>query len=388
MKKVLIGILIGVVIVAAIMAGVFYMTSGVTRAGDGFFALIRDGNAKGAYQSTAREFQAATSEEKFIEFLKSSSISDYESATWSSRSISNNIGELDGSLKTKGGVVVPIKLKLVKEDGKWKLLSIEKAAAGIVADTGPATVPVDAELAAMTNNAILMLGRAINAGDFGSLHSSIAKLWQNQITPDGLKEIFRSFIDQKIDLTVVEDKNPEFSDKASIDENGRLILKGFYLIQPTKVNFTLKYIQEDKQWKLVGINVSQEEVPSFAQGVMPAENELTALAHNGISLLARAVARDDFTELYNSISKRWQAQTTREEMRNAFSVFVNSKIPLTVIEGKKPEFTESPRFDDHGALLMDGKYATEPFRVLFHLEFWNEDSQWKLQAINVRTRSE
>jgi len=131
--------------------------------------------------------------------------------------------------------------------------------------------------------------------------------------------------------------------------------------------------------KLIGINVSQEEAPSFAKGVMPAESELAALAHAGVSLLAGAVARDDYSELYNSISKRWQEQTTQEELRNAFKVFVDGKIPLTAIEGKKPQFTASPGFDNQGALVMEGKYDTQEFQVLFHLEFWNEDAQWKLQ---------
>jgi uncharacterized protein YxeA/2C-methyl-D-erythritol 2,4-cyclodiphosphate synthase len=388
MKKVLIGLLIVIALIAAIVAAVFYFTADVTRTGDRFFALIRDGNIKAAYQSTAREFQAATSEDQFMAFLKSSSIAEYQSATWTSRSISNNVGELEGSLKTKGGGVIPVKVKFVKENGKWKLLSIEKAAAGIVADSTVAVVPADADLIGLTNNSVLMLGQAINAGNFASFYSSTAKLWQNQTTADAIKQIFQSFIDQKVDLTVIQGKNPEFSEKASIDGNGRLILKGFYLVQPAKVNFTLKYIQEDKQWKLVGINVSQEEAASPAKGVMPSQDELTALAHGAVSLLAQAVAKDDFSELYNSISKRWQAQTSREEIRNAFSVFIEKKIPLTVIEGKKPEFTGSPRIDDHGALVMEGKYNTEPFRVLFNLEFWNEDSQWKLQALNVRTKSD
>ena len=388
MKKVLIGLLIAIALIAIIVAAVFYFTADVTRTGDRFFTLIREGNIKDAYQSTAREFQAATSENQFVAFLKSSSIADYQSAKWTSRSISNNVGELEGSLTTKGGGVIPIKVKFVKENGKWKLLSIEKAAAGIVADSGAAAVPADADLIGMTNNSVLMLGRAINASDFSSFYSSTSKTWQNQTTADAIKQVFQSFVDQKIDLTVIQGKNPEFSEKASIDGSGRLILKGFYMAQPAKVNFTLKYIQEDKQWKLIGINVSQEQAPSSAKGVMPTQDELTALAHGAVSLLAKAIAQDDFSELYNSISKRWQAQTSREEMRNAFSVFIEKKIPLTVIEGKKPEFTESPKFDDHGALVMEGKYATEPFRVLFNLEFWNEDSQWKLQALNVRTKSD
>jgi hypothetical protein len=270
MKKALMGCLVLVVIIVCIVAGVFYWTSDITRSGNRFFSLIRDGNAKDAYESTAREFQAQTSEAQFMDFLKNSSIADYQSAAWTSRSISNNTGELEGSLKTKAGGVIPIKVKFVKENGTWRVLSIHKAAAGVVTpETGQAAIPSDVELISMTEQPIMMLGRAINANDFGSFYSSTAKLWQKETTPDALKQIFKSFIAQKIDLTVIEGKKPEFSEKAAVDESGRLILKGFYLVQPAKINFALKYIQEDKQWKLIGIKVSQEEAPSSARDTAP-----------------------------------------------------------------------------------------------------------------------
>ncbi len=387
MKKLVIGLAIAVALIAVIVAAVFYLTSDVTRAGDRFFALIGEGKAKDAYQSAAQEFRAATSEAQFLAYLKSSAIADYESATWASRSISNNVGELEGSLKLKGGGTVPIKVKLVKESGEWKILSIEKSQAGIVTEAGSPTLPGDPELASMTSSALRLLGRAINTKDFRDFYNACSKMWQGQTTPEALKEAFKSFIDQNLDLSVIEGKTPEFAGKPSIDNSGRLILKGSYPVQPVRLNFTLKYITENKEWKLIGVNVSMEEAPPAAtKGVMPAETELVELAHRSVSLLATALAKDDFAEFYNSISKRWQTQIKREDLKNAFSAFIEKKIPLTVVEGKKPEFTESPKFDSEGVLILEGRYLTEPFRVLFRLEFLNEEARWRLQAINVQTK--
>jgi Ca2+-binding EF-hand superfamily protein len=387
MKKLLIGLAIAVVLIAVIVAAVFYLTSGVTRAGDRFFTLIREGKAKDAYHSTAQEFRAATSEDQFLAFLKTSSIADYDSSVWSSRSISINVGQLEGSLKLRGGGIIPIKVKLVKEGGEWKILAIEKSAAGLLADTGSPALPADSELITMSNNALLLLGRAINAKDFSGFYSASAKIWQGQTTPEALKAAFKSFIDQNLNLTVIEGKIPEFVEKPLIDGSGRLILKGSYPVQHAKINFTLKFIQENREWKLFGVNVSTEEAPPVAaRGVMPPESELTEMAHRSVSLLANALMKDDFSEFYKSISKRWQAQTSRDDLRKAFSVFIEKKIPLTVVEGKKPEFTETPKFDNDGVLILEGRYLTEPFRVLFRLEFLNEEAQWRLQAINVETK--
>lgn len=128
-KKILIGCL---VIGGLIVVIVFLLTSGLTKSANQFFSLIENGEIEKAYQSTSKEFQASISESEFESFLSGTSLIDFKSASWSSRSIENNIGELEGSIETKDGGVVPIKINLVKEEGKWKILSIEKTPGGVI----------------------------------------------------------------------------------------------------------------------------------------------------------------------------------------------------------------------------------------------------------------
>jgi len=267
MKKALMVILIIVVAIAVLVAAVFYLTSGITRSANQFFTLVRSGNIQAAYASTAQEFRAATSESQFADFLKDSLVADYESSTWTSRSVRNNTGELEGSLKTKSGGVIPIKIIFVKETGSWKVLSIKKPQAG-VSPQSPA-FPTEAELIAMTDHSILMLGRAINTADFQSFYSECSNVWQKQTTPDALKEVFKSFLDQKIDLTMARGIKPEFGEKPAIDSNGVLIVKGLYPVQQSRLNFTFKYIQETGLWKLVGTKVSVTDAPNSSKAVMP-----------------------------------------------------------------------------------------------------------------------
>jgi hypothetical protein len=387
MKKLLIGILIAMAVIAAVVVIVFYLTSGVTEAADRFFALVRDGKAKEAYRSTAQEFRASTAEDQFLAFLKSSSIADFERASWHSRSVSNGVGDLEGSVTTKQKGVIPIKMKLVKEAGVWKVLSIDKAASGLIGESDTPKVPAELELAAMASNSVLLLGRAINAQDFGTFYRASARLWQGQTTPEALKTSFQPFIDKKLDLTIVAGKAPEFSQPAAIDDKGRLVLKGSYPLPSVKVAFTVSYIREDKQWSLVGINVSMDEVPPSGEGVMPPEDQLKELVHQAVTGLADAIARDDFADFHKSTSVRWQAQISVAEIRKAFSSFAEKKISLKIIEGKQPEFTAPPKLDGTGVLSLVGQYSTEPYRVLFELEFRSEASQWKLQAVNVRTKN-
>lgn len=398
MKKVLIGLVVVLVVIGAIVLLVLLLTGGLTRSADEFFTLVREGKAKDAYLSTTREFQASAPEEDFAAFLKNSTIADYESATWSSRSVTNKIGELEGSIKTRAGGVIPIKLKLIKEDGKWKIHSIEKVAAGLVkASTEPTvtepTLPAEDDLKAMTNSSVLLLARAINAKDFSEFYNATAKVWQSQVTPEALKDSFIKYIEQNVDLTFVEDNSPEFQEKPSIDENGVLILKGSYPARPSPLNFTVKYIRQESEWKLVGIFISMEEASGGSTSEankkeIPSEDQLVALTNRSMILLAQAVSRDDFSDLYGSIATSWQQQITKDKLREPLTSFIEKKIRLTIIEGVSPVFSEKPYFDKDGLLVLKGQYPTKPYRVEFELDFIHEESQWKLFGFHVVTRDQ
>jgi len=401
-KKILIGLGIVLVVAGTIIFVAFRLTGGLTRPAEEFFTLIRDGRAKDAYLSASREFQASASEEVFSTFLKESAIAGYESASWSSRSVSNNIGELEGSIKTRAGGLIPIKIKLVKEDGRWKIHAIEKAAAGLVETPGetepPGTpsreagLPPEGELMAMAGASIQLLARAINAKDFSEFHQATAKVWQDQVTPEALMESFKSYIEQGADLTFMKDMTPEFQEKPSIDENGILVLKGTYPTRPSVLSFTIKYIRQDSEWKLVGIFVNSEEpaggsTPKAEKHEIPPEDQVLLLTKRSMTLLAEAVSRDDFSEFYGSLAALWRQQISKDSLRERLAVFIDKKISLTVIEGVSPVFSEKPYIDNDGLLVLKGRYPTRPYEVEFELDFYNEESQWKLFGFNVYTRN-
>jgi hypothetical protein len=393
MKKVLIGLAIVLAVIGAIFFFVFILTSGLTRSADQFFTLIREGKAKDAYLSASREFQASAPEEDFAAFLKNSTIADYESATWSSRSVANKIGELEGSIKTRAGGVIPIKIRLIKEDGRWKIHAIEKAAAGLVTTSTEPTVPAADDLKAMTSSSVLLLARAINAKDFSEFYNATSKVWQSQTTPEALKEAFIKYIEQNVDLTFVEGHSPEFTEKPSLDESGRLILNGYYPTQPSRLTFTTKFIRQESEWKLVGIHISLGEAPGSSRAAedkkeIPAEDELIALTNRSMMLLAQAVSRDDFSDFYGSIATLWQQQITKDKLREQMVSFIEKKIALTIIEGVSPVFSEKAYFDKDGLLVVNGQYPTNPYRVEFRLDFINEESQWKLFGFHVVTRDQ
>ncbi len=185
------------------------------------------------------------------------------------------MGKLAGTIKTTDGGSIPLSITFVNEGGECKILKIEKSSAGLDNNSqysthSPAPTQTSqfqsttqspklltlSEAAQLTKQSIIALGDSINSRNFGSFHSGPSKLWQRQTTPEQLAESFQSFVDAKIDLTVIRPLEPPFDKEPFLDENGVLKLTGHFPTSPARLLFNLSFISEDQLWKLVRVNVT------------------------------------------------------------------------------------------------------------------------------------
>lgn len=193
-------------------------------------------------------------------------LKNFLKARWTTRSINNNLGKLIGSIHTREGGVVPVEIDLVKEEGRWKILSLTRKATGLVgkepSEAGtfqPAAgkeIPSKEMLASIINETLWLLGSGINRNDFNDFYIHISRLWQSQTDELSLKKAFNEFIEKKIDLTIVQGHTPVLSEAPYIDQDGVLRLKGYYPTQPYLMQFDLGYLYEHPSWKLISINVT------------------------------------------------------------------------------------------------------------------------------------
>lgn len=259
MKKLLIGVAIVAVLVAVVLVVVFQMTSGIVDVADNFFAAAADQDYETAYTFLSSDFKTATTMDELKQFLAQSAVGDYSKGHWSSRSVSGGQGELEGEIETRDGGSVPIKVTLVKEEGNWKILTIQKDPAGLIESESSGTaIPDQQRLTTLTDESMHDFALAVNERDFGAFHNNISALWKSQISKDELYDVFKSFSEREVDLTVLEGMTPVFSDEPYIDDNGVLRLVGYYPTQPSVTNFRLSYLYEHPEWKLAGINVRLE----------------------------------------------------------------------------------------------------------------------------------
>lgn len=92
--------------------------------------------------------------------------------------------------------------------------------------------------------------------NYGVLHAKLSKQFRDQFSPERLKEVFKPFVDQKIDIDLIAAKAPIPAKAAEVDDRGVLSLSGHFDTKPSHVFYDLGYVMSDGEWKPIKINVN------------------------------------------------------------------------------------------------------------------------------------
>lgn len=256
MKKFLkvLWIIVGAIVLIFILAMIF--TSGLPKVANTMFADIKAGKVEQAYTSTAKEFQTATTLDQFKTFVAWTKLANFQSASWTEREVNNNQGILKGTVTLDDGAKLPFEINLIKEDGQWKIFTMNIPQGGLTDQTtATQTIPSQTATTVMVQKAMELFATAVNKWDFTAFYNNIAKVWQDQTSAADLLKAFQVFVDNKIDFSFTSTMEPTYAAVPTIDENGILDIQGTFAAQDGTVIFEQKYFQENGEWKLFGFNV-------------------------------------------------------------------------------------------------------------------------------------
>ena len=249
---------IGLGVVACIVLGiaaVFYFTSGMVDTADAFFKAVKERDIAKARGYLAEDFKASTDEKALTDFLSRGAILNFKKSSWSNRQISGGRGELNGSITTETGGVVPIKMTFVKENDKWKIYAIQKPTAGLQTEDSSPTVPAKSDQVALVKQSMHDFIVSVDKKNMEHFRGTVSRLWQKQYTTEQLNQAFKAIIDSGANWAALDDFEPVLAAKSKVDENGVLVLSGYYATKPSQVYFVQKYIYEGVSWKLLGFSI-------------------------------------------------------------------------------------------------------------------------------------
>ena len=116
-------------------------------------------------------------------------------------------------------------------------------------------VPAPKPLEALVKSTLMTLNDANLTGDYRVLHARLSEPFRKQYTPERLKQSFREFHDKNVDIDIICALAPVFEQPPTVDPEGKLVLRGMFPTEPTRVSFELDFVPTDNEWKLIQIKV-------------------------------------------------------------------------------------------------------------------------------------
>jgi hypothetical protein len=145
--------------------------------------------------------------------------------------------------------------KYLYEDAAWKLASFSIHVKSTSSNL-PANALTKEEQIFLTKKSMHDFAVSVKSKNMEHFRNTISKVWQNQFSTEKLDEAYAALFNLGADLTILDSLEPILEGDTLINENGVLIIKGYYPTKPNQVMFEHKYLYEGEVWKLVGFSVN------------------------------------------------------------------------------------------------------------------------------------
>lgn len=361
-------IVIWLAILTAIGASIaIFFTQGLVETADGQLAALRQKNISRAYyEFTSKDFRTTTSFEAFQEFVKSHpALARNESANFGERTIENNVGKLYGTLTAKDGTITPIEYKFVKEEDKWKILTMRLMPTGILSsgtlsggETTYFSEPVEGHLQALRGNDLARAYFGFTSKEF------------QETTP------LKSFKDFVANYPVLTRYNEiTFADDVIIDDKNGTIEVSIGDDTTTAVA-EYKLVKEDDKWKIwsMRLNVPSEE---GQQEVALAEADTLIVPIE--AQLAYLRAKDFSRAYYENSSNEFRKTTSLE----GFKEFVKKYPDLA---NHKTVTFENPAVQGNMATIT-ALLSTVKGSTPVDFQLIKNGNQWKVWGMQVASKT-
>jgi len=92
-------------------------------------------------------------------------------------------------------------------------------------------------------------------GNYTVMHAKMAKPFREQLTPDKMKQAFKSFAAQAVEMRGILLKPPVATTASAIDKRGALVLRGYFETAPSRVIYEIDFLPSEGEWKPIMLHV-------------------------------------------------------------------------------------------------------------------------------------
>ena len=219
---------------------------------------------------TSSAFKEAQSQQAFSEMIAGVSIMSHEMIPWQNRTLDHNDhNSYPGKLITSRDRTIPFLLEMIKEQGRWKILSLTgPGRTGVGPGTWFQQVPFETGMMSLVTETMLNFEKATHDKNLLSFYQT---MWtaRTEISYSLFELAYQKFIDDQIDLSAVRTSKPQFVDRPKLDRTSSgilLVVNGNFDTPDGTLPFTFRYIYDHPKWMLHNINVGYPGDPDFVLG--------------------------------------------------------------------------------------------------------------------------
>jgi hypothetical protein len=270
--------IVGAIGVSFLFLGIivnFVMSFAASRAADRFLEKLSEGQPAQAYAMTTKAYQRGMQPREFARMTRLWNMKGFTGREdWETQSGNSQV-TLTGNLKLKTGQSIPMRMQMIKEDGQWKVASLQgppppethylvmrgfghwlRRPDDADTPTSPPPLPPQAEIDRLVRTSLLDLNEALDDDDFTDFHASVAEVWRENTPVVVFKRVLQPFRETPVDLGAIAKGKPVFESPAKVRPDGVLTADGKFLAPPHALDFWLHYVREDgKQWKLISLRI-------------------------------------------------------------------------------------------------------------------------------------
>lgn len=242
-------------ILGFMLAAYFYFTAVLVNTADDFLRSLDSKTADAKTLHLSSDFKLHIASESFAKYINENGLDTYLSASWDSRSIKRKRGSLVGVIQTRDKLL-PATISLVNEDSQWKIYSLQLRSEQSQQNEDIRELPDQQTQLLLAKAVSSVFITSLQQKNMQPLYDSAAAIWQNNTTVKTLDEAFGHFYLEDITLlSQVNNKQPIFEHIAKLDDEGFMLMAGFYELEKQKLSFEQRYIYEGLGWRLVGLDI-------------------------------------------------------------------------------------------------------------------------------------
>jgi hypothetical protein len=117
----------------------------------------------------------------------------------------------------------------------------------------------------LIRSSLLALNDANRTGNYTVLRDLATPAFQARNSAADLALTFSDLRRRNFDLYAVATEAPQLTAPPAVNENGLLVLAGYFPTQPKQIRFELVYQVVDNHWRLHGISVATPDAPPQQQ---------------------------------------------------------------------------------------------------------------------------